>query len=293
MGAALGARQQRGDYDNITEARAFANALTADLRETGHDKHLRVNTGDTPHPSMPSSGAPSAEQEADMLKQVAVHGYGIAKADILAGNVGYLDVRAFVRVQWAAPAITAAMTQLAASDALIIDMRNNGGGDPAGVAFLCSYLFDQRTHLNDMYWRDGDRTQQFWTEDNLPGKRYGQHKAVYVLTGPRTFSGGEELSYDLQQLMRATLIGETTGGGANPGRMRILTPYFAAFIPNGRAINPISGTSWEGTGVVPDISVPAADALATAHKLALERLAAASADPQTVAKLRATLSELP
>jgi len=280
IAAALRARQQRGDYDGITEPKVFANVLTDDLREAGHDKHLRVNTGDTPAPSGPAGLAPSAQQQADMQRQMAARGYGIAKVDILAGNVGYLDVHGFDRVQFSAPAITAAMTQLADSDALIIDMRHNGGGDPAAVAFLCSYLFDQKTHLNDLHWREGDRTQASWTEDSVAGKRYGQQKAVYVLTGPRTFSGGEEFSYDLQQLKRATLVGETSGGGANPGRMRLLTPYFAAFIPDGRPINPVSKTSWEGTGVVPEINVPADDALTAAHKLALEKLAAASSDPQ-------------
>lgn len=289
IGKSLHAKQQHGDYDSITDAKVFANVLTADLRAMAHDKHLRVNTGDTPAPSMPAGAgaSPSAEQQAGMRKQMEARGYGIAKVETLAGNVGYLDMRGFDYIQFAAPAITAAMTQLAGSDALIIDMRHNGGGDPAGVAFLSSYLFDARTHLNDLFWREGGRTQEFWTDTGVPGKRYGQHKAVYVLTGPRTFSGGEEFSYDLQQLKRATLIGETTGGGANPGRMRLLTPYFAAFIPSGRAINPVTKTSWEGTGVVPDISVPADDALTAAHKLALEKLAAASADPQQANQLRA------
>lgn len=289
---ALRARQQGGGYDSLTERKAFAGALTADMREVAHDKHLRVVSGDIPHPSEGGPGAPSAQQQADMVKMMEAHGYGIAKVDTLAGNVGYLDLRGFERIRLAAPAITAAMTRLADSDALIVDVRGNGGGDPDGVAFLCSYLFDQRTHLNDLYWRDGDRTQQFWTDSGVPGKHYGQHKAVYVLTGPRTFSGGEEFSYDLQQLKRATLVGETTGGGANPGRMRLLTPYFGAFIPAGRAINPITHTSWEGTGVTPDIGVPAGEALTAAHKLALEKLAAASADPQRAAQLRAWIAEV-
>jgi len=292
IASALQAKQRRGDYDSIIEPKVFANVLTDDLREVGHDKHLRVNTGDTPAPSGPAGIAPSAEQQADMQKQMAAHGYGIAKVETLMGNVGYLDVRGFGRVEFSAPAITAAMTHLADSDALIIDMRHNGGGDWAGVAFLCSYLFDARTHLDDLYWRNGDKTQENWTNSDVPGKRYGQRKAVYVLTGPRTFSAGEEFSYDLQQLKRATLIGETTGGGANPGRMRLLTPYFAAFIPNGRVINPISKTSWEGTGVLPEINVPADEALTTAHRLALEKLASVSSDPQKAIQLEARMREI-
>lgn len=272
MDAALRARQREGGYDGITDATIFANVLSADLRAFGHDKHLRVHASET---ALPHKLVPSPERQDEMRRQMAARGYGVAKVEILGGNVGYLDMQGFFPVEDAAPAITAAMTRLADCDALILDMRANGGGDPAGVAFLSSYLFEQRTHLNDLYWREGNRTQQFWTDTGVPGKRYGQHKPVYVLTGPRTFSGAEEFSYNLQQLKRATLVGETTGGGANPGRMRELGPHFAAFIPNGRAINPVSKSNWEGSGVTPDIGVPAGAALETAHRLALQRLAEA------------------
>jgi len=289
IGTTLRAKQKRGGYDSITDAEVFANVLTADLREAGHDEHLSVNTSETPRSSGSSS---SPEQQEEMFKQMVARGYGIAKVEILAGNVGYLDIHGFDPVGDAAPVITAAMMKLADCDALIVDVRSNGGGDPAGVAFLSSYLFDQRTHLNDLYWRDGDRIAEFWTDMNVPGKHYGQQKAVYVLIGPRTFSAGEEFSYNLQQLKRATLVGEVTGGGANPGRMRELSPYFAAFIPNGRAINPITKTSWEGVGVTPDIKVPISQTLVTAHKLALEKLAAASTDLGRGARLRAKSREL-
>jgi hypothetical protein len=269
MGKALRAKQTAGGYDSVDDAHVFAQVLTLDLRDVSHDQHLRVMAGDAPRPP----GPPTPTEEAAMQQQLAANHYGIFKVETMAGNVGYLDLRGFAPVRFAAPAITAAMTQLADSDALIVDMRWNGGGDPAGVAWLASYLFDTRTHLNDLVWREGGKTVQFWTEATVPGKRYGQKKPVYVLTGPRTFSGGEEFCYDLQQTRRATLVGATTGGGANPGQMRQLSPYFGAFIPNGRAVNPATHTSWEGTGVVPDIKVPVDDALATAHTLARAALA--------------------
>lgn len=277
IGQSLRAKQNAGSYDTIDDAKAFADVLTADLRAVSHDKHLRVGSVDTPHPMANASAAPTPEQETAMRQHLAATNFGIVKVETMAGNIGYLDLRSFAPVKLAAPAITAAMTQLAGSAALIVDMRWNGGGDPAGVAWLASYLFDSRTHLNDLVWREGNRTVQFWTDPTVPGKRFGQNKPVYVLTGPRTFSGGEEFSYDMQQLKRATLVGETTGGGANPGRVRQLTPYFGAFIPNGRAVNPISKTSWEGTGVIPEIKVPVDDALATAHRLAMARVKAPAA----------------
>jgi hypothetical protein len=289
IGVTLRAKLTRGDYDGITDPETFAYVLTRDLREVGKDRHLRMIARDAPRPN---AAAASAEAREEMLKIMAARGYGVANAEILDGNVGYLDLRGFEPIKEAAPTLTAAMTTLADCDALMIDLRNNNGGDPAGVAFLSSYLFEQRTHLNDLYFREGDTTVEFWTDVHVPGKRYGQRKAVYLLIGPSTFSAGEEFSYDLQQLKRATLLGETTGGGANPSRLRALSPFFDAVIPNGRAINPVTRTNWEGSGVTPDISVPVGQVRLTAYKLALQNLVAASSDPQRSAALQSTLAGL-
>lgn len=154
------------------------------------------------------------------------------------------------------------------------------------MAFACSYLFDSRTHLNDLYWRKGDRTEQFWTQDSVPGRRFGQAKPVFVLTSADTFSAAEEFSYNLKNLKRATLVGETTGGGANPGDLYRLTAHFGIFVPNGRAISPITHTNWEGTGVAPDVAAPAAQALEVAHGLALDRLIAEETDAARKASLQ-------
>jgi C-terminal processing protease CtpA/Prc len=140
------------------------------------------------------------------------------------------------------------------------------------VAYVCSYLFDDEpVHLNDLYFRPSNETRQYWTSPSLPGKRY-LNRPVYVLTSKNTFSGAEEFSYNLKNLKRATIVGETTGGGAHPGGTERLGDYFTAFIPSGRAINPITKTNWEGTGVEPDIKVAADDALKTAHVDALGKL---------------------
>jgi C-terminal processing protease CtpA/Prc len=291
--AALRDKQKRGGYDGAVRGQDFAAMLTTDLREVGHDLHLGVRYSESPQPPIPDrTMTPSPADEARIIARVKELKYGIGTVEKLPGNIGYLEMRGFAPIKYVDKAISAAMTELADSDALIIDMRRNGGGDPAGVAFLTSYLFDKRTHLNDLYWRDGNRTEEFWTTEDMPGKKYGQQKAVYVLTRARTFSGGEEFSYNLQQLQRATLIGETTGGGANPGGVRQLNPHFTVFVPGGRAINPITKTSWEHTGVVPHVKVPAADALVTAQKMALEKLAASASDPQRAQTLRARAAEL-
>jgi tetratricopeptide (TPR) repeat protein len=156
-------------------------------------------------------------------------------------------------------------------DALIIDLRRNGGGNPATIQYICSYFFAERTHLNSLYWRQGDRTEEFWTLDDVEGAKM-PIVPIFVLTSRRTFSGGEEFAYNLKTRKRATLIGETTGGGANPGGGFPLPEGFSMFVPTGRAINPVTGTNWEGTGVEPDIACASDEA----YDLALEQAAAAA-----------------
>ena len=177
-------------------------------------------------------------------------------------------------------AISSHMSQVADADALLLDLRGNGGGDPATVAVVASYLFDdQPVHLNDMFRRDTGETRQFWTHARVAGKRFGARKPIYVLTSNRTFSGGEELAYDLQSLRRAVIVGETTGGGAHPVQRYPLDDGFSIGVPWGRPINPVTKTNWEGTGVIPDVKVPAAEALTDAHQRArgeLERRAQAT-----------------
>jgi C-terminal processing protease CtpA/Prc len=164
------------------------------------------------------------------------------------------------------------MNFLANMNALIVDLRQCKGGNPGMVALISSYLFDgEPVHLNSLYWRDEDLTQQYWTLPYVPGKRFGE-KPVYVLTSSDTFSAGEEFAYNLKTRQRVTLVGERTGGGAHPGSPFRLHPHFEVFIPVGRAINPITNQNWEGSGVAPDVSVPQDQALNAAYKLALESI---------------------
>lgn len=264
-------RQDNGEYDTLNDAAAFAEALTTHLHEVSKDRHLRVLYSARELP-VEDENAKIDDEVWD--REFGSHvNYGFDKVERLSGNIGYLEFRGFFSPKYAAEVGIAAMNFLANTYALIIDLRRNHGGAPEMVALLCSYLFDEKMeHLNSLYWRNNDSTQQFWTLPYVPGKRYGGQKPVYVLTSTETFSGAEEFTYNLKNLKRATIIGETTGGGAHPGDVYRLSAHFESFIPNGRAINPISGTNWEGTGVEPDIAMPRDEAFKVAYTMALKQV---------------------
>lgn len=269
MEEALRAHQKNGDYDSITDADAFAELLTNHLQEVSHDKHLHVAF----FPRVIPQGGPGHDPEAEtrMRTQLERNNCFFDKVEHLPGNIGYLKFNAFPNPQICGPTVTAAMGFLANSDAIIFDMRQNGGGDPKMVQFISSYLFDEPTHLNDMYNRKEDSTTQYWTLPYVPGKRFAG-KPVFVLTSKRTFSGAEEFTYNLKNLKRATIIGETTGGGAHPVSGHRIDDHFMIGVPAGRPINPISKKDWEGTGVEPDIKVPGDQALDVAKKMAMEQI---------------------
>jgi C-terminal processing protease CtpA/Prc len=210
--------------------------------------------------------------------------FGIRRVERLDGNVGYLDLRRMPVPANGGPAIAAAMELVAGTYALIIDMRRNGGGSPEGVVFWCSYLVDDRepTHLNDIFRADTGETRQFWALPYVPGPRYPD-RPVFLLTSERTFSGGEDLCYTLQALGRARVIGETTGGGAHPTRPFPVSAAVHIGIPFARSVNPVTGTNWQGTGVVPDVAVPAEQAYDVAYAQALERVLAMDDVPAWIA----------
>ena len=290
MEQSLRERLANKEYDSLTSARGFAEKLTADLQAVSHDKHLRVGYSYEPIPERANAQEPTAEEIARFKTFLRQNNYGFEKLERLPGNIGYLDLRGFNPAQFAAETGAAAMNFLANTDAMIIDLRRNGGGDPAMVAFLTSYLFgEDPVHLNDLYFRPEDSTRQWWTLPHVPGKRFGGEKEVYVLTSRRTFSAAEEFTYNLKNLKRATIIGETTGGGAHPGGARRLNEHFQMFVPSGRAINPISKTNWEGTGVEPDVKVPADQALKVAQVSALTRLIEKETSPQRKDALKGAL----
>jgi retinol-binding protein 3 len=272
MIAALRAHQQAGAYRDLTDGFQFASRLTSDLRAVSHDEHLRIAFQPF---KAPPPAPPTAQQLAHMREQIESSNCAFEKVEVLPGNIGYVKFNAFIPAAICADTIESAMAFVAHTRVLIFDLRDNHGGDPATVAFIASYLFDGPTHLNDL--RDKRTTTQFWTLPSLPGKRLAK-QPVFVLTSRGTFSGAEEFCYDLKNLKRATIVGETTGGGAHTVGGHTVADYFLVFVPGAEAISPITHTNWESTGVQPDVKVPAADALMTAERLATEDIQAAAAN---------------
>jgi len=219
--------------------------------------------------------------------------FGIHRVERLDGNVGYLDLRRVPAPENAGPAITAAMELVRGTYALIIDLRHNGGGSPHGVAFWCSYLLaEEPTHLNDIVQADATQTRQFWSYPYLPGHRY-LDRPVFVLTSSRTFSGGEDFAYTLQALRRAEVVGEATGGGAHPTRPFPVSAAVHIAIPFARSVSPVTGTNWQGAGVIPDTAVPADQACDLAYAKALRHVLELRDVPPPVAdEARDTLATL-
>ena len=251
---------QKGEYDQYSTQSELAEALDADLKSIINDKHIRVRF--TP------------EREEELVGREQVTGpelspdYGFYTVKVLENNIGYLDLRGFYDIRFAEEVARRAMDTLIQSDAIIFDLRRNGGGSPSMIRFISSYIFgDDPVHLNTFYWRPGDNYSETWTDPTLASQTKPDIP-IYVLTSDYTFSAAEEFTYNLKHLKRATIIGETTGGGAHPGGPMVINNGFFVNVPQGRAINPITETNWEGIGVIPHIQIPDEEALQKAIDLA-------------------------
>jgi len=279
LARSIQARLEQGSYDEFRDAGELALMLTEDLRALSNDRHWCV----VYHPlRAPAKADPEAEEEkaqrARWLAQARRRNFGFEKVERLRGNIGYIDLREFVRSEVAGETAVAAMGFVTHCDALIFDLRQNRGGNPSMVQLLTSYLFDpEPRHINTFYRRPTDDYQQFWTLPHVPGKRL-PHVPTYVLTSHATGSAAEEFAYNLKHMARATVVGEPTVGAAHPAMVETVQECFQVRLPYGRPINPITKGNWEATGVEPHIAVPQEDALKTAHLHALERMLADCGD---------------
>ena len=285
---------ENGEYADLIDAASFSARLTDDLRSVSHDLHLRVFPIDPPQ-NMAAEAAPDTDPEARIEEQrarLARNNFGFKRLEILSGNIGYLKLDGFNNTYFGGDTAIGAMNFFANCEALIIDLRANGGGSPTMIQLLTSYFFDDPTHLNSFYIRRTDETQQFWTTQAVVGPSLVDTD-LFILTSGGTFSAAEEFTYNLKNLERATVVGETTGGGAHPVEGHVFAYVnLGMSLPFGRAINPITGTNWEGTGVSPHIEVPAPDALGTAHLEALKKVRARATEPQDLAAIDFGVAEL-
>ena len=282
---ALRAANTAGEFDGKAPEE-FADAVGRTLRNASRDKHFAVFY--QPAPTMPGSTPTASGEQRERLN------FGFGKLERLRGNVGYLELVSFSDLrQQSAETASALLSTVANFDAIILDLRRNSGGNTPMAAFIATYFFDAtRVHLTDIYWRDTNQTNEFWTTTFVPGRRAAR-QPLYILTSASTFSAAEDFSYSLQNLKRALVVGETTGGGAHSSRgPQRLTPSFTAIIPVGRSISPTTKTNWEGVGVAPDIKTSADAALGVAHLHALRTLIGTETDGQWKQILQQVADEL-
>ena len=275
----------QGGYDGLADAAAFALAVTADLQDDTGDRHLRLRAVPPPEPAAAAAApADPAAERAAWRAAVRRGNYGLPRVEVLPGNVGLLELRRFQPPDLAGDTIVAAMAFLANADAMIVDLRNCRGGSTHAMPLFAGYFFASPVSLFDMEFRGDGITEHYWTLPWLPGRRLAE-VPLYVATSGYTFSGAEAFAYRMQVLKRATIVGETTGGGANAGGGVDIGPLFRAYLPMGRPTDRDTGGNWEGTGVIPDVKSPARDAVAMAHRVALGRLRATAASDADRARL--------
>ena len=244
-----------GVFEAAEDGEVFANLVGERMQELTGDGHLNVEFSLEPIGS--DDDAQDTFDQSQMERWYGAHiNYGVQSVQRLEGNVGYLDLRVFSPIEMGGDTVAAAMTVLADMDALIIDLRKNGGGIGATADLVASYLFGpERQPLTGIYDRPTDRLTQNFTQPYVPGKRFGTDKPVYVLISPKTFSAAEALAYNLQALDRAEIIGQPSGGGAHPFQYVRIHPHFVLWSVTAKSVNPITGGNWQTFGVQPDISV--------------------------------------
>ncbi len=274
---------------------AFAESMTADLRECADDLHFKVLYKEEPQPTRESATKETPEEVAEFRRIARFNNYGCSEVKRLAGNVGYWKIDEFYDlIDGSGPTFTASMSMLSNTDAILVDVRNNTGGDPAAVALACSFFFDvEPVHLNTLESK-ADTAHQWWTRPHLECERY-LDKEVYVLINKGTVSAAEEFAYNLQALGRATLVGQNTAGAAHAREQFQVDEHYFINIPTQRTVNPKTKTNWEGQGVAPDVEADSEASFALAYRMALRSLSerddSAGAETEEIRQALRELSE--
>ncbi len=277
-------KYEGGSYEAYTNSKEFSEKITADLINITKDKHF--------HFRVIEASDIGEKTESALHHPVRYHRLGIkenkgfSKLEWIEGNIGYLDIRRFYYFADVKALITGAMQFLSNADAIIIDIRENGGGSGD---YLSSFFLKYPTQLNSWYSREEDFLSEFWTSKEI-GMEPLTEVPLFLLTGNRTFSASESFAYDMKARERAVIIGDSTKGGAHSVDQYKIDDQFEIYIPTSRAVNPVTGDNWEGTGVVPDILVPSASALDTA--IVLAKKAGAEFAKKKEAKLKPAVDEM-
>ncbi len=283
-------------YEEINDLPHIGSRITSDIRDISKDGHLALYHFPAEAAALESRKEKKNEKEVDQdihwWQPRPGHNYGLQKLEILPGNVGYVAIEKFAPISLGGSRTTAAMNFLSDCEALIFDLRSCGVGDPYMVQLFESYLFGSEPKLMlTQYHRPTEKRQELWTLPHVDGRRMPD-VPVYILTSSQTFSGGEDFAYTLKHHGRASIVGEKTGGGGHTIDFLSIGEGFVLVLPTGRPVHPVSGGNWEGTGVEPDVSVSADEALHTAQLLALEKLRNTAKDPQDSRRLDHTLTRL-
>jgi hypothetical protein len=263
MADALARHQRDGDYDDVTNGWVFANRLTEDLQKISNDKHLVVSFS-------PIADGPPVRSPYVDPRSTSQANCGFERSETLPGEIGYVKIDLFVDPNMCRPKALEVLTSLVGVKGLVFDLRDAVGGHAGMVTFILGQLFDESVQLSAIRSREPAAVQQLHVAEHVSGLSFAA-TPVYVLTSSKTFSAAEWFAYDLQALKRATVVGETTRGGAHTARPERIDARFGMNLPYAEAVNPITGGNWEGSGVQPNVPVPAADAISAALQLARQQ----------------------
>lgn len=271
-------KYKTGVYNKLQNRRDLGDMLHADIQNVHHDGHMRVMYFPDFEKSLltvlPDS-LQKKEEEMDLNDQRS-HNFHFVKTEIMPGDIGYVRWDGFVGyTKEAQPIYDAAFRFVSNAKALIIDMRYNGGGSPETVNAMLNYFFDKKLPMNHIIDHKHD-TVKHYSDPSVTA--FKLNMPVYVLTSKRTFSGAEDFTYAMKYAKRATIVGDTTGGGAHPTGPAPLGQGFVLNIPNARSYHEITGTNWEGTGVYPDVFVKGEQALEKTQQMVFNDLLSKASD---------------
>jgi retinol-binding protein 3 len=277
-------------FQAIDNCDDLAKQLNQVMADTTQDGHLHMAYSVDPIPVQTEEAKQAFKQhERSFMRSL---NYGVEGVERFSFNIGYINMTMFADAEVAEDTIAAAMSLVTHTNGLIIDLRYSRGGDPATVDLIASYLLNNKTNTSDIFYREGNRTERRWTSETVKGTRYGEQKPLYILTSKDTFSAAEDFAYTLKHLGRAKIVGEVTGGGAHPGDFVRINEHFEAFIPNGRSINPVTKTNWEGVGVQPDVKVSADNALNIAQQRLLSTMLKDEKNPRKAKRMKRRIESL-